>query len=260
MLSNYKTYKFLLLICLCISLLSCDSDQQYDKIDLAGEWQVRLDSLDRGQQEHWQQNWTEQGQKIQLPGTLDEAGIGTADTLTPALNTYVLSNLSRKHQYIGKAWYQKQIEIPQDWDGKPLVLNLERVLWKSTVFINDTKVGSRESLIGNHLYELYDLKTGANTLTILIDNSDFYPDINIEGSRYPAPAGAGTCRPQNLVGLLLGHGADAGGGLRVVDVEDGDVAAIVATRLDAAPGNDQPGIIRAGQCHGEPWAVLVAMV
>ncbi|WP_290567835.1 sugar-binding domain-containing protein [Leeuwenhoekiella sp. UBA6783] len=186
MLSNYKTYKFLLLICLCISLLSCDSDQQYDKIDLAGEWQVRLDSLDRGQQEHWQQNWTEQGQKIQLPGTLDEAGIGTADTLTPALNTYVLSNLSRKHQYIGKAWYQKQIEIPQDWDGKPLVLNLERVLWKSTVFINDTKVGSRESLIGNHLYELYDLKTGANTLTILIDNSDFYPDINIEGSRYPS--------------------------------------------------------------------------
>lgn len=42
MLSNYKTYKFLLLICLCISLLSCDSDQQYDQIDLAGEWQVRF--------------------------------------------------------------------------------------------------------------------------------------------------------------------------------------------------------------------------
>ena len=87
---------------------------------------------------------------------------------------------------IGKAWYQREINIPKNWDGKEIVLTLERVLWQSTVFIDDKKVESRQSLIGSHDYDLNAYLTpGKHTLTVLIDNSDFYPNINVTGDRYP---------------------------------------------------------------------------
>lgn len=156
-----------------------------NRIDLSGTWQVKLDSLNTGEQQQWFVNSLE-GQDIQLPGTLDDASIGTADTLTPALNNYVLSSLARKHQYIGKAWYQREINIPKNWDGKEIELTLERVLWQSTVFIDDKKVESRQSLIGSHDYDLTSYLTpGSHTLTVIIDNSDFYPKINVTGDRYP---------------------------------------------------------------------------
>lgn len=185
--SYYTKIATIFLVAVCVLQISCVSEKEAEsnKIDLSGEWSLRLDSLDTGAKENWQMAWEEESQKVQLPGTLDEAGIGTKDTLNPALNNYVLSSLTRKRQYIGKAWYQKQIEIPKQWKGKSLMLNLERVLWKSTVFVNGEEVGSRESLIGNHQYELSNLKAGENTISILIDNSDFYPDINVIGDRYP---------------------------------------------------------------------------
>lgn len=185
--SYYTKITSIFLVAICALQLSCVSDKEAEsnKIGLSGEWSLRLDSLDTGAKENWQMAWENETQKVQLPGTLDEARIGTKDTLTPALNNYVLSSLTRKRQYIGKAWYQKQIDIPKKWEDKPLMLNLERVLWKSTVFVNGEKIGSRESLIGNHQYELSNLKAGENTISILIDNSDFYPDINVIGDRYP---------------------------------------------------------------------------
>lgn len=154
-------------------------------IDLSGEWQVKLDSLDQGETEKWFAQDID-SQVINLPGTLDDAGIGVADTLSPGLNNYVLSSLTRKKSYIGKAWYQKKITIPEDWSGKQIELKLERVLWQSTVYIGAQKIGSQESLIGSHSYNLDTaLPAGDHTLTIVIDNSNFYPNINVIGDRYP---------------------------------------------------------------------------
>ncbi|WP_081817296.1 sugar-binding domain-containing protein [Leeuwenhoekiella sp. MAR_2009_132] len=185
-------FKFFTGIVLIVALNACNTAIKSDitagdtyRINLTGNWQVKLDSLDAGEAAQWFAK-TLKGQAITLPGTLDDAGIGTADTLTPALNNYVLSNLARKHQYIGKAWYQREITIPENWSGKEINLKLERVLWKSTVFIDNKKVASRESLIGSHDYELGAYLTpGTHSLTVLIDNSDFYPNINVTGDRYP---------------------------------------------------------------------------
>ncbi len=156
-----------------------------NEISLAGEWDVKLDSLNIGHNEDWAENKFE-GTKIQLPGTLDDAEIGIKNTLEPAMNNYVLSHLTRKHQYIGAAWYQREIDIPNNWIDQQISLELERVLWESQVYVDGKKIGSQESLSASHQYDLTKLLTpGKHLLTIRIDNSNKYPKINREGAMYP---------------------------------------------------------------------------
>lgn len=139
---------FSILIMLII-FFNCKSSK-VDKISLAGNWQVKLDSTDIGSQENWASAKFE-GQNINLPGTLDDAEIGVKSTLQPAMNNYVLSNLTRKYQYIGKAWYQKEIEVPNAWVKENLTLSLERIIWESTVFVNGKLIGKNNKIGRAHV-------------------------------------------------------------------------------------------------------------
>jgi hypothetical protein len=169
---------------LIISVFSC-SNSKVDKISLAGEWEVKLDSTNIGAEQNWAANKFT-GTKINLPGTLDDAGIGKATTLEPAINNYVMSNLTRKHQFIGKAWYQKEIEIPASWTENNISLKLERIIWESSVFVDGKLVGTANSLVGSHNFNLTPfLKPGKHLLTICIDNSNKFPFINVPGTMYP---------------------------------------------------------------------------
>ncbi len=174
---------FLFTVILSVFCWGCVQAQY--KISLAGEWTVKLDSLDAGEAEQWQFD-NLAGTLIELPATLDDLGIGYPSTLKPALNNNVLSSLSRKREYYGKAWYQKTISIPDNWADKEIHLKIERVLWQSKVYINEKFAGSRESLIGSHDYNLTELlNPGDHQITIVIDNSNRYPFINVLGNRYP---------------------------------------------------------------------------
>lgn len=151
-------------------------------IALSGKWHVRLDSTGVGVEKDWASEKFDETQ-IQLPGTLDDAGLGTENELEPGMNNYVLS-----HQYIGKAWYQREVNIPADWKDKHIALKLERVIWESQVYVDGKKAGIRESLVAPHHYNLTEALTpGKHLLTVVIDNSNKYPLINVEGGKYPDP-------------------------------------------------------------------------
>ena len=78
--------------------------------------------------------------------------------------------------YKGAAWYQKDVEIPAGWSGKRIVLFLERCHWESTVFVNDKKAGSQNSLASPHEYDLTDLLgPGKNRISIRMDNRVIIP-------------------------------------------------------------------------------------
>ena len=139
---------------------------------LGGTWQLALDPEKKGVKQEWFKALPGI-QTITLPGTLDEAGIGTPGKPT-------VYYLTRKHEYIGAAWYQREIVIPETWKGKTVQLWLDRVMWESRLYVDGLLIGSEDSLCTPHTYELGILAPGRHRLTLRIDNSE-RPGANCHG-------------------------------------------------------------------------------
>ena len=195
---NWKT----LIIVIAVALTySCRKTTVSTKIDLAGEWQFAIDSLDKGVTEKWFAK--NLGDVIQLPGSLTTNGKGDDIGLnTPWTGQIVDSSFFKKPEYAkyrepgnfkvpfwlqpvkyykGAAWFQKEINIPRSWKGKEIVLFLERCHWESRVWIDEQEVGMQNSLGTPHVYNLAEFLTpGKHSLTVCIDNrvKDIDPGLN----------------------------------------------------------------------------------
>lgn len=136
-----------------IKLFVLGASVQAQTIDLSGEWKIALDSTDRREREEWYKK--EFAQTVSLPGTTDDAGLGTPNSLAPALEKPQLLRLTRKHAYIGAAWYAREVEIPESMAGKPLVFSFERVMWRSELWVDGVKRPQvEESLTTPHCFEM----------------------------------------------------------------------------------------------------------
>ena len=182
-----KTFLFLILM---VAISSC-STLKAQKIDLSGEWQFQIDSLDVGIAQKWySQNFDD---SVKLPGSMIENGKGFDITLktkwTGGVRNpewYKDSNyapyfdpnnikfpywLQPLKKYTGAAWYQKTVTIPEDWKEKTVWLNLERPHWESTVWVNGKKAGEQNSLATPHKYNISSLvNVGENFISVRIDN------------------------------------------------------------------------------------------
>lgn len=150
-----------------------------ETLDLSGRWTVALDSLDRGMAEGYTS--TDFADAINLPGTTDMAGLGTPNTLKPELTKPQLLRLTRRHSHIGPAWYTRTVLIPASMAGRPLDIELERVLWSSELWVDGKKVnGFNESLTTPHRFTIPEgLTAGSHRLTLRIDNRKRY-DISVK--------------------------------------------------------------------------------
>jgi hypothetical protein len=162
-----------------------------DRVPLAGKWRFELDTENVGINERWFRRVLPG--EIKLPGSLLEQGIGdeisvdtkwTGDIVdrswftAPQYARYrepghikVPFWLQPNRYYAGAAWYQREIEIPEDWKQKRVVLCLERPHWETRVWVDAKEVGSNNSLSTPHEYDLGSLSTGKHQLTIRVDNS-----------------------------------------------------------------------------------------
>lgn len=180
---NMKTKKSVFIVWFVLFALNVGFSQKDNTISLAGRWSVYLDSTSRLEVPTRQ---THNYQYITLPGTLDQAKIGTINTVAPAINNNVMSSLTRKYEYLGVAWYQKEVIIPVEWKGKKISFDLERVLWQSTVYVDNHRVGTANSLVGSHEYELSKwLSPGKHIISIAVDNRNKYPLLNVTSDKYP---------------------------------------------------------------------------
>ena len=185
-------------LALCAGLLTLSACQsQTDTLSLAGEWRFAIDSLDRGQAESWAARPLEG--TLHLPGSLQEQGYGdNVSVKTPWTGQIVDQSwytapeyakyrepgnikvpfwLNPDKHYVGAAWYQRTVDIPEDWQGRPVELELERTHWTTDLYIDGKKVDSRESLQTPHRYVLPDgLAPGTHTLTLRVDNR-LYVDV-----------------------------------------------------------------------------------
>lgn len=155
-----------------LTMVSCGTDSM--ELSLAGEWQVALDSMDVGVEQEWYgRSFSD---RIMLPGTLDEAGYGTLDTSLPSVEKPQILHLTRKHSYVGPAWYVREVDIPASWSGRRVILQLERVLWQTRVWVDGKAVaGKQESLSAPHRFELTGyLTAGRHTIALRVDNRKQY--------------------------------------------------------------------------------------
>lgn len=163
-------------------LLFLSSWDSKDKLimNIAGDWTVQLDSTDIGLKNGWQNMSFKQLMK--LPGTTDDAGLGVPNKLKPSLEKLQMSHLTRKNSYLGAAWYTREITIPDNWKGKELILKLERVIWKTNVWIDGKELqGEQNSLIAPHYFDISKYLTAGKThrITIRVDNRKLF-DISVD--------------------------------------------------------------------------------
>jgi hypothetical protein len=161
-----------------------------ESFSLAGNWRFELDRADVGIGE----NWFERAlpDKIHLPGSLPAQGIGDdISTNTPWMgdvkqspwysapeyakyrqpgNVKVPFWLQPDKYYSGVAWYQRDFDVPNSWNGKRVVLSLERPHWETRVWLDGKLVGTNDSLSTPHEYDFGLLAPGKHTLTIRVDN------------------------------------------------------------------------------------------
>ena len=164
-------------------------------ISLAGKWRFKIDTEDIGIDQRWYT--TKFKQKIQLPGSLQEQGYGLdVDEQTPWTGLVVDKSwytapeyasyrkkgnvkvpfwLNPDKHYVGVAWYQCEVSLPDTWVDSPLLLSMERLHWGSTVYWDGRKIGESNALQVPHRYEINEPKAGKHLLTVRVDNREIIP-------------------------------------------------------------------------------------
>jgi hypothetical protein len=131
--------------------------------DLSGKWEFALDP------EGMLTADSQFDDRINLPGTTDLAGKGQEPE-----DTLETSRLTRRHSYIGKAWYRRKITVPLVWKDKDIFLFMERTK-AADVFLDGREVASGNDISTPQTYSLGRLRPGLHSLAIRVDNGGGVP-------------------------------------------------------------------------------------
>lgn len=157
---------------LLIGLFACLMVQaaQTDRMDLSGLWRFQLDPMGFGKTPGSELYLSKLTETIELPGSMDEGGKGIRNIVAH------VDRLSRKFEYCGQAWYQREVVIPKEWEEREIILSLERCHWETAVFVDGEPVATDERLsTPNRFILTKQLTPGLHTLTLCVDNRLKYP-------------------------------------------------------------------------------------
>jgi hypothetical protein len=186
-----KSFILCFSLALWVTILLSAFSGDVHQIPLEGEWRFKIDSLDKGITEKWFSKVLDD--HIHLPGSMAENLKGNDITLktkwtgsiydsswyyNPRMAKYRQPGnikipfwLTPAKHYVGAAWYQKDVTIPQNWKGQRIVLNLERAHTETRVWVDDKEVGMQNTLVVAQVFDLTSyLSPGKHTITMRIDN------------------------------------------------------------------------------------------
>lgn len=114
-------------IFLAITLASAAEDVRA-RMDLDGVWAFRMDPEELGESERWFEANRAFEHTVQVPGAWDAQGKGAeTDKL--------------RHQFLGKAWYKRQVTIPDSFAGRRIFLCFSGIHRSAVVWVNGTRLG-----------------------------------------------------------------------------------------------------------------------
>ncbi|MFV0470483.1 MAG: sugar-binding domain-containing protein [Paludibacteraceae bacterium] len=181
-----------------ITFISIFSFAQNKKIDLSGRWKFDIDKNDVGIKEKW--FGKQLSDDIYLPGSMaenrkgDDVTLNTQWTASIYDSTFFYNPRLKKYRepdnlkipfwltpvkyYVGAAWYQKEVVVPENWKNTKVILFLERPHYETRLWINTVEAGIQNSLSVPHQFDIGKyLKKGKNTITLCVDNRT--KDINV---------------------------------------------------------------------------------
>jgi hypothetical protein len=219
---------------LLAAIAGADAARGTEAISLAGQWQFEIGRTNPPAA------MVGLPGTIHLPGTMDGAGLGPKNSAPPTLQ-----GPYRIYDYAGPACYQREIEFPAAWRGKRVALFLERVRWVTRVWLDGRFIGTQDSLIAPHVYDLgVGVPPGRHRLTICVDNS-----VKLDLGPFVSALFGGT--PGNLNGII---GRIELSATPPVWIDDAQVypdverkMAIVKVRIGNASGQAGRGILRVGR-------------
>ena len=112
-----KFIKSILIVFVLITQLSL-LKAQTQEIDLSGQWGFQTDLMDfrRGSLDIRYMHRLQES--ILLPGITDDYKIGYKSPYRH------IDRLTRVYEYMGPAWYQREITIPKEWKGKRIFISI----------------------------------------------------------------------------------------------------------------------------------------
>ena len=146
---------------------SVGNAQPRSVLNLDGVWNFATDPGNRGEAEKWHQPDaklpamplpgyapTANG-KIQVPGIWDNQGYGTETDKV-------------RHNFVGKGWYKRQVEIPQSWAGRRAFLVITGVHRYSKVWIDEQFLGEHIGYLSTQEYDVTPYAAPGKTVTVTI--------------------------------------------------------------------------------------------
>jgi len=135
-------------------------------VDLSGTWKFQTDVMDFRRGSLSPRYNHELQETIKLPGITDDYQIGYK------VPYKYIDRLTRKYEYMGPAWYQRDIEIPVAWKGKKIFMYFERTHWLSSIYVDTKEVSQIDYISVPHNHDLTDFVKPGKThrITVCIDN------------------------------------------------------------------------------------------
>ncbi len=123
-------------------------------------------------------NGTVEEHRVTLPGTTQTNDIG------PPCRVRRIGNLNPNTEHVGPAWYWRDLDLSEDDCRRHVALLLERVCWQSFAWLNGEPLGTQDSLVSPHRYDLgMAARPGRNRLTLMVDNSNLKTDAGDRAGR-----------------------------------------------------------------------------
>lgn len=187
---NMKQNEPILLLIFVSLFLFSSCLHKTNELSVSGEWHFALDPEDKGIEQEWQKK--EFPSTLHLPGSLQEQGIGEDIGVHTQWTGQIVDSswykapeyekyrqpgnikvpfwLNPDKHYVGVAWYRKTVRIPSGWENRPVLLELERTHWETSLYLDGEKIGAQDALSVPHCYVLNGLKAGDHTFTLRVDN------------------------------------------------------------------------------------------
>ena len=180
--------KILTTVFCAVLVALCSELPAVENLSLAGEWKLRLDPTDEGLSKQWFNELF--ADSVMFPGSLGESGYGAESD--PRHRDPGMWAPVHAFSFKDAAWCQKEVNVPQNWHGRRVVLVLERVHWWIQLWVDGKSVEVKhQSLSIPQELDLTDvLSPGKHRITIRMNLG---PNKHIAHSSHHFRLQAGWC-------------------------------------------------------------------